>query len=123
MTFTYLTGSNGLEWTDGSICEEPGSPDRPGDPGGQVLVAQAGLAGPGEHLDVPGLGVADVHHGGARWGCPAGTAGVGGREGWGWAGPPEAPAGRAGAHAGSRLGWPSLATGSPVTRFLRRGRE
>src|ERR1700720_2784430 len=87
MTFPYLTGSNGLEWTtgsacewlclrwlcacdgsarDGSACEEPGSPDRPDDPGGQVLVAQAGLAEPGEHLDVPGLRVADVYHDGSR---------------------------------------------------------
>src|SRR5580693_3156470 len=64
MTFTYLTGSNGFGW--GSTDAE--SPDRPDDPGGEVLVAHAGLAGPGEHLDVPGLRVADVHHDGSR-GC------------------------------------------------------
>src|SRR5580658_813938 len=53
MTFTYLFGSNG---------QMAGSPDRPGDPGGQVLVAQPGLAGSEEHLDVAGFRVADVHH-------------------------------------------------------------
>src|SRR5580698_4020408 len=52
-----------------------GSPDRPDDPGGQVLVAQAGLAGPGEHLDVPGPRVADVHHDRSRWRCLQVTAG------------------------------------------------
>src|SRR5580692_9831022 len=70
MTFTYLTGSNGLEW--GSA--DARSRDRPDDPGGQVLVAQPGLAGPGEHLDVPGLRVADVHHDRSR-GCLHVTAG------------------------------------------------
>ena len=39
-----------------------GSADRPGDPGGEVLVAQPGLAGPGEHLDVSRPGVAHVNH-------------------------------------------------------------
>src|SRR6266566_2158145 len=39
-----------------------GSADRPGDPGGEVLVAQPGLAGPGEYLDVSRPGIAHVHH-------------------------------------------------------------
>src|SRR6516165_10493689 len=43
-----------------------GSADRPGDPGGQVRVAQPGLVGPGENLDVPGLRVAYVHDDGSR---------------------------------------------------------
>src|SRR5580700_4713364 len=47
----YLTGSNG---------QRAGSAERPGDPGGQLLVLQLDLAGSVEHLDVPGLGVAHV---------------------------------------------------------------
>ena len=31
-----------------------GSADGPGDPGGQAGITQPGLAGPREHLDVPG---------------------------------------------------------------------
>ena len=46
-----------------------------------------------------------------------------GREGVRTDGDPVAATSRAGAHVGSRLGWPSLATESPVTRFLRRGRK
>src|SRR5271169_23169 len=75
MTFNYLTGSNGREGqvapsTDRRgrrVNGQKGSTDRPDDPGGQVRVAQPGLAGSGEHLDVAGLGVADVHHERSRW--------------------------------------------------------
>src|SRR5580704_2132015 len=49
-----------LRWGDDSGPR--GSAGGAGDPGGQVLVAQPGLTGPGEHLDVPRPGVADVHH-------------------------------------------------------------
>src|SRR5579863_300019 len=174
-----------------------GSRDGTDDPGGQVGVADAGLAGPGEDLDVAGLGVADVHHDRAVrrvlvMAGPRGRRGAGGararrgrrraqrpaerrygesrgargrrspddrtpgralgrgrlgvvtghddpfgdwsalttpaREGhagkgrwWMRDGDPVAAATtRAGAHAGSRPGWSSPATGSPVTRCLRR---
>src|ERR1700722_20530665 len=51
-------------WLERARMDRCGLTDRAGDPGGQVLVAQGGVAGPGEHLDVPGLRVADVHQDG-----------------------------------------------------------
>src|SRR5271166_1322036 len=85
---SVLSATGSLEISGASRCDDiqlphwlerscrggwrAGSADRPGDPGGQVLVAQPGLAGPGEHLDVPRLGVADVHH--DRAGVRAGLA-------------------------------------------------
>src|SRR5579859_6479866 len=189
-----------LTWVTGGISGYQGSRDRPDDPGGQVGVAHPGLAGSGEHLDVAGLGVADVHHDravrrvlvmagprglargpraarGARAGrgrraqrpaerrygesrgargrrspddrtpgralgrgslcvvtghddpfgnwsartTPAREGHAGKGQWWMRDGDPVAAATtRGGAHAGSRPRWPSLATGSPVTRCLRR---
>src|SRR5580704_29710 len=54
---------NWLEWADDSGWQRvAASADGPGDPGGQVLVPHPGLAGPGEHLDVPRSGIAYVLH-------------------------------------------------------------
>src|SRR6478736_7884480 len=65
------TGSNRLGsgsrlaqtgWGAPGLPGGAGSADRPRDPGGEVLVAQPGLAGPGEYLDVSRPGIAHVHH-------------------------------------------------------------
>src|SRR5580693_454493 len=123
MTFTYLTGSKA--GSNGRMAAGGGSANGPGDPGGQVLVAQPGLAGPGEHLDVPRSGIAYVHHDrpGGRLGLAVGVRLVrrrrpsGGGQGWG----------RGGAYGGGGQtrgagGRGSLEQGAPGQAASRRRR-